>query len=123
MWAFANSDQIRRAIHAKPISAIGKFDECSDRIVYNHNLGSMLPIHEELLHKGAVVHCLCPFAVLYCVLLPWKSDYLSKTTLMRYACSLQLQHSTPYAMKCCSLPPHHFCPGRVAWQSPPPQLG
>lgn len=55
MWAFANSDQIRRAIHAKPISAIGKFDECSDRIVYNHNLGSMLPIHEELLHKGAVV--------------------------------------------------------------------
>ena len=62
MWAFANSDPIRHAIHAKPISAIGKFDECSDRITYNHDLGSMLPIHEELLRKGAVVHGLCPFA-------------------------------------------------------------
>lgn len=52
MWAFANNDDIRRAIHAEPISKIGRFDECSDRITYTHDTGSMIPIHADLVSKG-----------------------------------------------------------------------
>lgn len=53
MWAFANNDDIRRAIHAKPISKIGRFDECSDRITYTHDTASMIPIHADLISKGS----------------------------------------------------------------------
>ena len=52
MWAFANNDDIRAAIHAEPISKIGRFDECSDRITYTHDTGSMIPIHADLVSKG-----------------------------------------------------------------------
>lgn len=52
MWAFANNDDIRRAIHAEPISQIGRFDECSDRIAYTHDAGSMIPLHADLVSKG-----------------------------------------------------------------------
>ena len=52
MWAFANNDDIRAAIHAQPISKIGRFDECSDRIAYTHDTGSMIPIHADLVSKG-----------------------------------------------------------------------
>ena len=52
MWAFANSADIRAAIHAEPISKIGRFDECSDRITYTHDTGSMIPVHADLVSKG-----------------------------------------------------------------------
>lgn len=54
MWAFLNSDGVRAAIHARPISAIGAFDECTngDRIRYTHNVPSMLPVHRDLLARG-----------------------------------------------------------------------
>ncbi|KAL3138597.1 hypothetical protein ABBQ32_006363 [Trebouxia sp. C0010 RCD-2024] len=52
MWAFANNDEIREAIHAEPISHIGRFDECSDRITYTHDTGSMIPLHAALVSKG-----------------------------------------------------------------------
>lgn len=52
MWAFANNNAIREAIHAQPISKIGRFDECSDRITYTHDTNSMLPIHAELVKQG-----------------------------------------------------------------------
>nr|QOL01248.1 putative extracellular protein TR9_053b [Trebouxia lynnae] len=52
MWAFANNADIRKAIHAEPISKIGRFDECSDRITYTHDTGSMIPIHADLVSKG-----------------------------------------------------------------------
>ena len=52
MWAFANNDDIRAAIHAEPIAKIGRFDECSDRITYTHDTGSMIPIHADLVSKG-----------------------------------------------------------------------
>lgn len=52
MWAFANNDDIRKAIHAEPISKIGRFDECSDRITYTHDTDSMIPIHADLVSKG-----------------------------------------------------------------------
>ena len=58
MWAFANNDDIRRAIHAQPISKIGRFDECSDRITYTHDTGSMIPIHAALVKKGAGPLCI-----------------------------------------------------------------
>ena len=52
MWAFANNDDIRKAIHAHPISKIGRFDECSDRITYTHDTDSMIPIHADLVKTG-----------------------------------------------------------------------
>ena len=52
MWAFANNDDIRKAIHAEPISKIGRFDECSDRITYTHDTDSMIQIHADLISKG-----------------------------------------------------------------------
>ncbi|KAK9806895.1 hypothetical protein WJX72_006650 [[Myrmecia] bisecta] len=52
MWAFLNDDDVRAALHAKPMHIAGRFDECSDRITYSHNMGSMLPIHAELVSKG-----------------------------------------------------------------------
>lgn len=55
MWAFANNDDIRAAIHAEPIAKIGRFDECSDRITYTHDTGSMIPIHADLVSKGLKV--------------------------------------------------------------------
>ena len=54
MWAFANSDKIRSAIHAAPVSRIGRFDECSDRITYTSDRGAaMLPVHADLIARGA----------------------------------------------------------------------
>ena len=73
MWAFANNDDIRRAIHAEPISKIGRFDECSDRIMYTHDTDSMIPVHAQLVSKGKkrtwyqlYLHVMCmPFLVLW----------------------------------------------------------
>ena len=56
MWAFANNDAIREAIHAQPISKIGRFDECSDRITYTHDTDSMIPIHADLVKQGQHAH-------------------------------------------------------------------
>lgn len=56
MWAFANNDEIREAIHAEPISHIGRFDECSDRITYTHDTGSMIPLHAALVSKGELLN-------------------------------------------------------------------
>ena len=116
MWAFANSPEVRRAIHARPIEEIGAVDECEpaaglppppchrllqlaavgsagalpalagalqawvhhsrpppslptpplpfvhvpipagtngQRIHYTHNVPSMLPVHEDLIARGA----------------------------------------------------------------------
>ncbi|GAB4817916.1 hypothetical protein N2152v2_004962 [Parachlorella kessleri] len=54
MWSFCNSREVREAIHAKPIEDIGRFDECTngDRIHYNHNIPSMIPVHQDLLARG-----------------------------------------------------------------------
>lgn len=60
MWAFANNDDIRKAIHAEPISKIGRFDECSDRITYTHDTDSMIPIHADLVSKGTIHHRMVP---------------------------------------------------------------
>lgn len=62
MWAFANNDEIREALHAQPISKIGRFDECSDRITYTHDTGSMIPIHAALVSKGELLSLTYPIS-------------------------------------------------------------
>ena len=53
MWAFANSDAIRHAMHARSTHEIGRFDECSDRITYTSDRGAtMLPVHADLVSRG-----------------------------------------------------------------------
>ena len=55
MWAFANSDQVRAAIHGRSIREIGRFDECSDRINYTSDRGAtMLPVHADNIARGAL---------------------------------------------------------------------
>ncbi|PNW71099.1 hypothetical protein CHLRE_17g746597v5 [Chlamydomonas reinhardtii] len=43
MWL--NDAAVRAAIHAAPVSAIGTWTLCSDKISYSRNHGSMIPIH------------------------------------------------------------------------------
>ena len=58
MWAFANSDAIRRAVHARSTHEIGRFDECSDRITYTSDRGAtMLPVHADLVSRGTGAAC------------------------------------------------------------------
>ncbi len=57
MWAFANSNAIRRAVHARSTHEIGRFDECSDRITYTSDRGAtMLPVHADLVSRGTSLH-------------------------------------------------------------------
>ena len=58
MWAFANNEDVRRAIHAAPAAVAGPFDECSDRLRYTIDVPSVLHIHRRLLAAGA--HLACP---------------------------------------------------------------
>ncbi|BDA42112.1 Serine carboxypeptidase 1 [Coccomyxa sp. Obi] len=43
---------VRKALHAAPMDVTGPFQECTSRITYTHNLGSMIPIHRDLLSQG-----------------------------------------------------------------------
>ncbi|KAG2426414.1 hypothetical protein HYH02_014773 [Chlamydomonas schloesseri] len=43
MWL--NDPAVRQALHAQPLSAIGPWTLCSDKISYTRNHGSMIPIH------------------------------------------------------------------------------
>uniref|UniRef100_A0A7N0VIR1 Carboxypeptidase n=1 Tax=Kalanchoe fedtschenkoi TaxID=63787 RepID=A0A7N0VIR1_KALFE len=47
-----NNEDVRKAIHAKPISAIGEWDLCSGKLIYTHDASSMLPYHRNLTAKG-----------------------------------------------------------------------
>lgn len=53
MWL--DDPEVRKAIHAAPIEVTGAFQECTDKITYTHNLGSMIPIHKELMSRGEVM--------------------------------------------------------------------
>ena len=60
MWAVANSNAFRRAVHARSTHEIGRFDECSDRITYTSDRGAtMLPVHADLVARGAWLLCSC----------------------------------------------------------------
>lgn len=54
MFAFANHPAVREAIHARQISEIGAFDECTngDRIDYTVEVSSVTDVHAELVARG-----------------------------------------------------------------------
>ncbi|KDD76597.1 serine carboxypeptidase, partial [Helicosporidium sp. ATCC 50920] len=54
MWAFCNDAAVREAIHARPISDIGAFDECTnlDRIFYERQNPTVVAVHMELVSRG-----------------------------------------------------------------------
>ncbi|KAJ7295658.1 hypothetical protein O6H91_13G054800 [Diphasiastrum complanatum] len=47
-----NNASVRQALHALPEKLIGRWLVCSDRISYNFDAGSMIPIHRSLTSKG-----------------------------------------------------------------------
>eukprot|EP00897_Mesotaenium_endlicherianum_P002009 jgi/Mesen1/1836/ME000142S00994 len=47
-----NDEGVRAAIHARPVSDIGPWVLCTEKIDYYENAGSMLPIHASLTLKG-----------------------------------------------------------------------
>ncbi|KAJ7295660.1 hypothetical protein O6H91_Y172300 [Diphasiastrum complanatum] len=47
-----NNASVRQALHALPEKTIGRWLICTDQITYNHDAGSMIPIHRSLTGKG-----------------------------------------------------------------------
>ena len=50
MWL--DDPAVRKAIHAAPMEVTGAFQECTNKITFMHNTGSMIPAHKELLAQG-----------------------------------------------------------------------
>ncbi len=46
-----NKPEVRKAIHAEPVEAIGAWTLCTRQIYYTHDTGSMVPIHREMTTK------------------------------------------------------------------------
>lgn len=53
MWL--DDPEVRKAIHAAPMEVTGAFQECTNKITYTHNLGSMIPTHKELMSRGELL--------------------------------------------------------------------
>ncbi|EIE22088.1 peptidase S10, serine carboxypeptidase [Coccomyxa subellipsoidea C-169] len=47
-----DDEAVRKALHAAPVDTTGPFQECTSRISYTHDLGSMIPTHRQLLKQG-----------------------------------------------------------------------
>ncbi|KAK1426913.1 hypothetical protein QVD17_15593 [Tagetes erecta] len=47
-----NVEDVRKAIHADPISVMGHWELCTDKIQYHHDTGSMIPYHKNLTAAG-----------------------------------------------------------------------
>lgn len=43
---------VRKAIHAEPISVIGRWELCTDKILFRHDAGSMIGYHKNLTSRG-----------------------------------------------------------------------
>ena len=43
---------VRKAIHAAPMEVTGAFQECTNKMTFTHDTGSMIPVHKELLAQG-----------------------------------------------------------------------
>ncbi|CAI0376208.1 unnamed protein product [Linum tenue] len=50
--AWLNDESVRKALHAAPKSTAGEWELCSDRIDYEGDAGSMIPIHRNLTSQG-----------------------------------------------------------------------
>jgi serine carboxypeptidase-like clade 1 len=113
MWAFLNDDAVRAAIHAEPISKIGAFDECTNgqRIHYTHNVPSMLPIHRDLISRGAPAD---DFVVgpawLGCLAAAFIKHWIPHCLPLNFSCS-RLSVLPPYPPTAAALPlPMHSTP-------------
>ena len=49
--------QVRKAIHAQPVSKIGPFTLCSDKIMYTSQIQSTIPIHRKLVEQHGGCSC------------------------------------------------------------------
>ncbi|XP_066360271.1 serine carboxypeptidase 1-like [Miscanthus floridulus] len=47
-----NNDSVRSAIHAEPVSSIGPWILCTDKLIYHHDAGSMIIHHKNLTSQG-----------------------------------------------------------------------
>ncbi|XP_052186309.1 serine carboxypeptidase-like 20 [Diospyros lotus] len=47
-----NNKAVRQAIHAEQASAAGTWELCTDRIIFNHDAGSMIKYHKNLTSRG-----------------------------------------------------------------------
>ena len=81
MWAFANNEDVRRAIHAAPAAVAGPFDECSARLRYTIDVPSVIHIHRRLLAAGT--HPARPIS-LYQELIEWcqRSSFIGLRALV-----------------------------------------
>jgi hypothetical protein len=48
-----NTEEVRAAIHAPPLDALPRWAPCSDVLHYQHDAGSMIPVHRHNLDHGA----------------------------------------------------------------------
>lgn len=47
-----NNEAVREAIHAEPVNVSGAWELCTDKILFNHDAGSMIKYHKNLTSKG-----------------------------------------------------------------------
>ncbi|KAL5057688.1 hypothetical protein RYX36_029292 [Vicia faba] len=47
-----NNPEVRKAIHTVEKSVVREWVLCTNQVIYNHNLGSMIPYHKNLTSKG-----------------------------------------------------------------------
>ncbi|CAL5353378.1 unnamed protein product [Camellia sinensis] len=50
--SWLNNESVRKAIHAEQASVAGGWELCTDRILFNHDAGSMIKYHKNLTAKG-----------------------------------------------------------------------
>ncbi|KAJ3701620.1 hypothetical protein LUZ61_005325 [Rhynchospora tenuis] len=50
--AWLNNEAVRSAIHAQPVSSIGEWDLCTDKLYFVHDAGSMIKYHKNLTLQG-----------------------------------------------------------------------
>ncbi|KAB1226526.1 Serine carboxypeptidase-like 20 [Morella rubra] len=50
--SWLNDKGVRKAIHAEEESVVGRWDLCTDNIIYNHDAGSMIKYHKNLTSRG-----------------------------------------------------------------------
>lgn len=50
--AWLNNNSVRSAIHAEPVSSIGPWELCTDKLDFDHDAGSMIIYHKNLTSQG-----------------------------------------------------------------------
>ncbi|XP_066355546.1 serine carboxypeptidase 1-like isoform X1 [Miscanthus floridulus] len=50
--AWLNNDNVRSAIHAEPVSSIGPWELCTNKLDFDHDAGSMIIYHKNLTSQG-----------------------------------------------------------------------